>query len=140
MRVEGAPPTRLAALRMSEPPAKLADLRTDYKQASLDEGDVARDPFVQFAQWFDAARASRVPEPNAMTLATADAAGRPAARIVLLKEVDPRGFLFYTNYDSRKGRELLARPAAALLFKPLLYQSVGFRGLRVDDELVVVDC
>jgi len=129
MGVEGAPPTRLAAPRMSEPPAKLADLRTDYKQASLDECDVARDPFVQFAQWFDAARASRVPEPNAMTLATADAAGRPAARIVLLKEVDPRGFLFYTNYDSRKGRELLARPAAALLFFwPELERQVRIEG------------
>ena len=116
MGVEGAPPTRLAALRMSEPPAKLADLRTDYKQASLDEGDVARDPFVQFAQWFDAARASRVPEPNAMTLATVGADGRPSTRIVLVKGVDARGIVWYTNYQSRKGRELAVHPFAALQF------------------------
>jgi len=101
---------------MSEPPAKLADLRTDYKQASLDECDVARDPFVQFAQWFDAARASRVPEPNAMTLATVGEDGRPSSRIVLIKGFDARGIVWYTNYQSRKGRELDAHPFAALLF------------------------
>ena len=114
---------------MADPPVNLAALRTDYKQASLDERDVARDPFVQFAQWFDAACAARVPEPNAMTLATADGAGRPAARIVLLKEVDARGFIFYTNYDSRKGGELAVRPDAALLFFwPELERQVRLEG------------
>lgn len=114
---------------MADPPVNLAALRTDYKQASLDERDVARDPFVQFSQWFDAACAARVPEPTAMTLATADGAGRPAARIVLLKEVDARGFLFYTNYDSRKGGELAVRPDAALLFFwPELERQVRLEG------------
>ena len=93
-----------------------AQLRVDYQRASLDEGDVDRDPFRQFARWFEEAVAARVPEPNAMTLATVSADGRPAARIVLLKEVDTRGFCFYTNYDSRKGRDLEADSRAALVF------------------------
>ena len=93
-----------------------AQLRVDYQRASLDEGDVDRDPFRQFARWFEEAVAARVPEPNAMTLATVSADGRPAARIVLLKEVDARGFCFYTNYDSRKGRDLAADSRAALVF------------------------
>ncbi|HTQ01414.1 MAG TPA: pyridoxamine 5'-phosphate oxidase [Casimicrobiaceae bacterium] len=120
---------------MPEPPVNLAELRTEYKRASLDESDVARDPFVQFAQWFDAARTSAVPEPNAMTLATVDAAGRPAARIVLLKEVDARGFVFYTNYESRKGRELLARRDAALLF----FWAELERQVRIEGAVEMVD-
>lgn len=104
---------------MSSPSAtdlNLADLRKDYALASLDEGDVAADPFAQFRKWLAEAVAGRCPEPTAMSLATADAAARPSSRIVLLKEVDERGFVFYTNYDSRKGRELAANPQAALLF------------------------
>jgi pyridoxamine 5'-phosphate oxidase len=93
-----------------------AQLRVEYQRASLDEHDVDRDPFRQFARWFEEALAARVPEPNAMTLATTSADGRPAARIVLLKEVDARGFCFYTNYDSRKGRDLATDPRAALVF------------------------
>jgi pyridoxamine 5'-phosphate oxidase len=93
-----------------------AQLRVEYQRASLDEHDVDRDPFRQFARWFEEAVAARVPEPNAMTLATTSADGRPAARIVLLKEVDARGFCFYTNYESRKGRDLAADPRAALVF------------------------
>ena len=93
-----------------------AQLRVDYQRASLDERDVERDPFRQFARWFEEAVAARVPEPNAMTLATVSADGRPAARIVLLKELDARGFCFYTNYDSRKGRDLTADSRAALVF------------------------
>jgi len=84
--------------------------------ASLDERDVDRDPLRQFARWFEEAVAARVPEPNAMTLATVGVDGGPAARIVLLKELDARGFCFYTNYESRKGKELAADPRAALLF------------------------
>jgi pyridoxamine 5'-phosphate oxidase len=107
----------------------LRHLRSDYKRAALDEHDVDRDPLRQFAHWFDAAVAAKVPEPNAMTLATVDAGGRPAARIVLLKEVDARGFTFYTNYESRKGRELAARPQAALLFFwPELERQVRVEG------------
>ena len=95
---------------------KIADLRTDYMRETLDERDVAPDPFRQFEHWFDEAVKAQVPEPNAMTLATAGADGRPSARIVLLKGFDERGFVFFTNYASRKGRELAARPRAALLF------------------------
>lgn len=101
---------------MSAPVTDLAQLRVDYKHAALSERDAAGNPFDQFARWFDEAVAAALPEPNAMTLATVDAAGRPAARIVLLKGVDARGFVFHTNYDSRKGRELAADPRVALLF------------------------
>ncbi len=94
----------------------IADLRQEYMRESLDEKDVARDPFTQFTRWFDEAVAARMPMVNAMTLATAPAAGRPSARMVLLKDVDQAGFVFYTNYESRKGQELAARPEAALLF------------------------
>jgi pyridoxamine 5'-phosphate oxidase len=94
----------------------LADLRTDYALASLDERDVAADPVEQFGRWLDEAQRAGIREANAMTLATADAEGRPAARIVLLKAFDARGFVFYTNFDSRKGRQLADNPRAALLF------------------------
>ena len=97
-------------------PMDLATLRNDYMRASLDVADVDRDPFRQFACWFDDAYASKLPEVNAMTLATVGDDGRPSARIVLLKGVDARGFAFYTNRGSRKGRELDAHPHAALLF------------------------
>src|SRR4030095_13206149 len=101
---------------MPERPVHLADLRREYQSASLDEHSVDADPHRQFAQWFHAAVAASVPEPKAMTLATIDDRGRPAARIVLLKDHDARGFTFYSNYESRKGRELTARPYAALVF------------------------
>lgn len=94
----------------------LADLRKDYSLAGLAEKDLARDPFRQFEKWFQEAEAARIPEPNAMTLATATREGRPSARTVLLKGVDGRGFVFYTNYTSRKGRELELSPWASLLF------------------------
>ena len=110
-------------------PLDLAALRTEYKRASLDERDVAADPFEQFARWFAAARASQVPEPNAMSLCTVDAHGRPSARIVLLKEVDARGFVFYTNTESQKGQELAANSRAALLFYwKTLNRQVRIRG------------
>ncbi|OXJ17810.1 pyridoxamine 5'-phosphate oxidase [Burkholderia sp. AU6039] len=94
----------------------LADLRINYSRASLDEADVAHDPFAQFDRWFKEALAAKLPEPNTMTLATVGADGRPSARIVLIKGVDERGFVFFTNYESRKGRDLAAHPEAALLF------------------------
>jgi pyridoxamine 5'-phosphate oxidase len=94
----------------------IADLRKDYRLASLDETDCAREPLEQFGKWFNEALAAQLPEPTAMTLATADADGRPSARIVLLKGFDTAGFAFFTNYQSRKGRELAARAYAALLF------------------------
>ncbi|WP_179401509.1 pyridoxamine 5'-phosphate oxidase [Burkholderia guangdongensis] len=94
----------------------LADLRINYSRASLDEADANPDPFAQFDRWFKEALTAKLPEPNTMTLATVGADGRPSARIVLIKGVDARGFVFFTNYDSRKGRDLAAHPYAALLF------------------------
>ena len=92
------------------------DLRIDYGRGQLAEAAAAADPVAQFGRWFADARAANVPEPNAMTVATADASGAPSARVVLLKGFDERGFAFFTNYDSRKGRELAANPRAALCF------------------------
>ncbi len=94
----------------------IARLRTDYKKGALDEEHADANPIRQFARWWDEAVRSELPEVNAMVLATADAAGRPSARAVLLKGFDAGGFVFYTNYESRKGRELAGNPAAALLF------------------------
>jgi len=101
---------------MTAPANDPAELRTEYKRETLDEAAVAPDPFAQFTRWFDETVAARVPEPNAMTLATVGPEGRPSARIVLLKGVDERGFVFYTNYDSRKGRDLAPAAPVALLF------------------------
>ncbi len=94
----------------------IASLRREYMGESLDEADVAADPCTQFQRWFDEALRAELPLPNAMTLATAAAGGAPSARIVLLKGFDRGGFVFYTNYRSRKGRELAENPRAALLF------------------------
>jgi len=107
----------------------IADLRTEYRRATLDESDVAPHPLRQFERWFDEAQKAQIPEPNAMTLATAGADGRPSARIVLLKGFDDRGFVFFTNYASRKGRELAARGDAVLLFFwPELERQVRIEG------------
>jgi pyridoxamine 5'-phosphate oxidase len=94
----------------------IADLRAEYSRGELDEASSDADPMGQFARWWDEVTRSEIREANAMTLATADADGRPGARTVLLKDFDARGFVFYTNYDSRKGRELAANPRASLLF------------------------
>jgi pyridoxamine 5'-phosphate oxidase len=111
------------------PPVKIADLRTEYMRETLDVKDVAPDPVRQFEHWFDEAVKAQVPEPNAMTLATVDESGRPSARVVLLKGFDARGFVFYTNYASRKGRELAVTPQAALLFFwPDLERQVRIEG------------
>jgi pyridoxamine 5'-phosphate oxidase len=100
----------------TKPASVPQDLRVDYGRASLDERDVRSDPIEQFGVWFDEARAAKVPEPNAMTLATVGAGGTPSVRIVLLKDFDASGFTFHTNYHSRKGRELKVNPRAALCF------------------------
>jgi pyridoxamine 5'-phosphate oxidase len=97
-------------------PAALAALRRSYELAGLDESDVAPDPLSQFDRWLADAVAAELDEPNAMVLATADRSGRPCARYVLLKAVDARGFTFFTNYASRKGRELQVNPQASLCF------------------------
>ena len=93
----------------------LADLRREYILNGLSESDLAADPIQQFSLWFNQALTSGVPEPNAMALATATADGRPSVRMVLLKGFDAAGFVFYSNYDSRKGRELAANPWAAIV-------------------------
>src|SRR3954463_12715773 len=94
----------------------LADLRREYTLAGLRRKDLESDPIAQFQKWFDQALKAELLEPNAMTLATVDSDGRPSARTVLLKQVDARGFVFFTNYESRKGRELAGNPNAALNF------------------------
>ena len=94
----------------------LAGMREEYMSRRLDERDAAPDPYDQFNSWFEEAVNAKLPMVNAMTLATASAARRPAARMVLLKGVDARGFVFYTDYQSRKARELGENPNAALLF------------------------
>ena len=97
-------------------PRSITDLRREYARARLDEQDVSHDPIVEFARWFAQAQEAQLPEPNAMTLATATADGVPSARIVLLKAFDERGFVFFTDYRSRKGAELEENPKAALVF------------------------
>ncbi len=94
----------------------IADLRKDYKRASLSETDTVADPIIQFQQWFNEALTSEVPEANAMSLSTVGEDGRPSSRTVLIKEINDKGFTWFTNYHSRKGRELLHHPFAALLF------------------------
>lgn len=94
----------------------VADLRREYRRTGLDETLMEADPLRQFALWFAEAQAAGIEEPNAMTLATASSDGMPSARTVLLKGFDERGFAFYSNYQSHKGRDLLDNPRAALLF------------------------
>jgi pyridoxamine 5'-phosphate oxidase len=94
----------------------LADLRKSYERDELDEASSAEDPLRQFQTWLEQAIKAELPEPNAMTLATVGANGRPSTRIVLIKGVDERGLVWYTNYESRKGRELAHNPYAALQF------------------------
>lgn len=96
--------------------SSLSELRRDYALASLARSSIDTDPYRQFDRWFQEALKAEVLEPNAMTLATADAQGRPSARIVLLKSVDPAGFVFFTNYQSSKGQQLATNPQAALVF------------------------
>jgi len=94
----------------------LASIRIDYALKTLEEAKVDRNPLKQFGVWMAEAIHAQVPEPTAMSLATVNAQGRPSSRIVLLKGLDPAGFVFYTNYQSRKGREMAANPVAALTF------------------------
>lgn len=108
----------------------IADLRLDYSRASLSEHEVSADPITQFAHWFEQARAADIPEANAMSLATVAANGRPSSRIVLIKEFNQDGFVWFTNYDSRKGQELQQSPYAALLFHWVeLERQVRIEGL-----------
>ena len=112
-----------------------SEIRREYMQAGLDERDLAAEPIAQFSAWFQAALAAETRDPTAMTLATADVQGRPAARIVLLKSFDERGFVFYTNYGSRKAHEIEANPHAALVF----YWPELDRQVRVEGRVGRVD-
>jgi len=94
----------------------IAHLRKSYERAELDEAASQADPLQQFSLWMQQALEAQLPEPNAMTVATVGADGRPSTRVVLIKAFDARGVTWYTNYDSRKGRELSAKPFAALQF------------------------
>ncbi len=111
------------------------DQRQDYDRFRLNESDLDADPIRQFEKWFEEATQSDLVEPNAMALATATSDGRPSVRIVLLRQVDHRGFAFFTNYDSRKSRELEANPHASLLF---FWQSLE-RQVRVEGQVERVD-
>lgn len=95
---------------------KIADLRQEYTLQGLSEQEVDKNPLIQFRRWFDAALQAGLPEPNAMHLCTVGQNARPSGRIVLLKELDEQGFVFYTNYHSRKGRDLALHPLASLTF------------------------
>jgi len=108
----------------------IAQLRKNYTFGQLSETEVPHNPLVLFQLWFDQAVKAQCPEPNSMTLATADQAGNPSARIVLLKGANQNGFTFFTNYESQKGRDLAIRPQAALLFHwHELERQVRIKGL-----------
>lgn len=107
----------------------LSDLRLSYQKGALEREHLSADPFAQFADWLNHALSTDLPEPYAMTLATADATGRPHARTVLLRGSSPAGLVFYSNYDSQKGHDLAVNPQAELLFYwPLLEQQIRVGG------------
>lgn len=109
---------------------EIANLRKEYALNGLDIADVLSDPIAQFSQWFNAALQAGIPEPNAMHLSTVSPTGRPSGRVVLIKEVDKRGFVFYTNYESQKGQNVIARPVAALtFFYPELERQIRIEGV-----------
>lgn len=117
---------------MNEISAKLAALRQDYLSSTLDETDVNEDPFQQFSKWFNEAIEASVPEPNAMTLATIQASGKPAARVVLLKGLSDEGFEFFTNYEGAKAQDMALNPFVAVVFNWLDLQ----RQIRIEGEVV----
>lgn len=113
----------------------IAQIRKEYMMQSLDEADLSQDPVEQFAHWWDNAVESSIDEMNAMTLATSDARGNPSARVVLLKGFDSKGFVFFTNYDSRKGSELDQNPRACLVF----YWKELERQVRIEGTVTRID-
>ena len=115
--------------------SNLSDQRKSYERDALEEDAAALDPLRQFEAWMSEAFAAKVPEPNAMTLATVGADGRPSTRIVLIKECDARGIVWFTNYDSRKGRELAVHPFAALQFHWVELERV----VRIEGSVERVD-
>lgn len=115
--------------------SKLSDMRKSYERAELEDEAAAAEPLAQFQSWFDEAVRLDVSEPNAMTLATVGANGRPSTRVVLVKDVDARGLVWYTNYDSRKGQELALHPFAALQFHWVELERV----VRIEGRVEKVD-
>ncbi len=113
----------------------IADIREGYEREGLTETEVSRNPIVQFEKWMQEAVDAGISQPNALTLATASKAGRPSARIVLLKAVSEAGFVFYTNYNGRKGRELAENPFAAMVF---LWPSLS-RQVRIEGVVTKID-
>lgn len=113
----------------------LADIRTDYARASLSIEDVVASPIAQFARWFQEALDAQVNEPNAMSLSTVDANGRPSSRIVLIKDMNEEGLTWFTHYTSRKGQELAANPHAALLF----FWPELERQIRIEGQVKQID-
>ena len=120
---------------MTDKSRAIADLRKSYERDELDESASAADPLQQFERWFQQALAAELPEPNAMTVATVGADGRPSTRVVLIKGYDARGIVWYTNYESRKGRELAAHPQAALQFHWVELERV----VRIEGRVEKVD-
>lgn len=123
-------------VNMDKTPHDLAQMRKSYEQAELDESHVLPQPLAQFHHWFDEAVRAKALEPNAMTLATAGATGRPSTRVLLLKGADAQGLVWFTNYGSRKGQDLAANPFAAMQFYwPELERVVRIEGRveRVSD-------
>jgi pyridoxamine 5'-phosphate oxidase len=110
---------------------ELAHLRREYIRQALDESQLPDDPLILFRAWFEEALQAESVEPNAMVLATADASGRPSARMMLLKDYDGQGFVFFTNYESRKGREMTENPWAALVF----WWAILERQVRVEGRV-----
>ena len=107
----------------------IAGIRRDYKLKQLDKTDVSQDPLVQFKAWFKEALDAKVMEPNAMNLSTIKVSGKPSSRIVLLKDIEENGFVFYTNYESNKGQQLAHQPFAALcFFWPELERQIRIEG------------
>jgi len=130
-RFGGTVPATRYTRRMS----RIADLRKSYERGELDESHTHADPLEQFRVWLDQALKSELPEPNAMTVATVGENGRPSTRVVLIKEFDTRGIVWYTNYESRKGRELAVHPAAALQFHWVELERV----VRIEGAVARVD-
>ena len=120
---------------MSDKPRAIADLRKSYERDELDESASDADPLRQFEHWLQQALNAELPEPNAMTVASVGADGRPSTRVVLIKGFDARGIVWYTNYDSRKGRELAGHPFAALQFHWVELERV----VRIEGRVEKVD-
>jgi pyridoxamine 5'-phosphate oxidase len=120
---------------MSDPSSVIADLRKSYERGELDESASHADPLQQFELWMQQALSAELPEPNAMTVATVGADGRPSTRVVLIKGYDARGIVWFTNYDSRKGRELAGHPFAALQFHWVELERV----VRIEGRVEKVD-